>query len=281
MSTLSPTPTDCQLLPSCAPAWSLALQDLILAETATSLDMMRADPALLMRLAGMEPDPWQAGLLRADWPRTLLLCSRQSGKSTTAAALALREILLEDDALVLLLSPTQRQSGELFRDKVLRLYDALRRPVEAARETQTELVLINGSRVVSLPENEAGIRGFSGVRLLIIDEASRVGDALYYAVRPMLATSGGRLVALSTPFGKQGWYFDAWEGSGPWQRVKVTAEDCPRIPKEFLEEEKRALGKRWYSQEYLCTFEETIDAVFSMEDFRRSFAEGVGTYDLL
>ncbi len=44
---------------------------------------------------------------------------------------------------------------------------------------------------------------------LKIDEAARVSDELYRAVRPMLATSGGRIVLLSTPFGKRGFFFRA------------------------------------------------------------------------
>jgi hypothetical protein len=39
---------------------------------------------------------------------------------------------------------------------VLRLYDALGRPVPARRETALELGLTNGSRIVSLPERFAG-----------------------------------------------------------------------------------------------------------------------------
>src|ERR1700757_4939511 len=84
------------------------------------LARLRQDPARILADAGMAPDLWQARLLRSPSPRTQLLCSRQAGKSTVAAALALRSALLEPPALVLLLSPTQRQSGELFRDKVKR-----------------------------------------------------------------------------------------------------------------------------------------------------------------
>src|ERR1041384_2381589 len=68
----------------------------------------------------------------------------------------------------------------------------------------------------------------------------------------MLAVSRGRLVALSTPFGKRGWYHDEWHGEGEWQRVKITAEQCSRIAPEFLAEERRAFGERWYRQESLC-----------------------------
>jgi hypothetical protein len=228
---------------------------------------LRADPARLLAWAGMPPDPWQADLLRSDSTRTLMLCGRQMGKSTTAAALALKAALLRPDSLVLLLSPTLRQSGELFRAKVLPLYRALGSTVPPLRKpTQLTLELANRSRVISLPESEEGIRGFSSVRLLIVDEASRVSDALYRAVRPMLAVSRGGLVCLSTPFGKRGWFHDEWESRRPWERVRVSADRCPRITPEFLAEERQALGERWFRQEYLCSFEDTIDALFSSED---------------
>jgi hypothetical protein len=171
---------------------------------ASTLTPLRQDPAGFLSLAGMTPDPWQASLLRSPSTKTLMLCSRQAGKSLTAAALALRTALLEPSALVLLLSPTLRQSGELFRDKVLRLYNVLGRPVPATQESALTMGLANGSRLVSLPGDEGTIRGYSGVRLQVIDEAARVPDDLYRAVRPMLAVSGGRLVCLSTPWGKRG-----------------------------------------------------------------------------
>jgi hypothetical protein len=126
------------------------------------LDRLRADPASVMVAGGMPPDPWQANVLRNSADRTLLLCSRQSGKSSVSAALAVRTALLEPGSPVLLLSPSQRQSGELFR-KVLDLYGALGRPVPAVRETALQLELANGSRVLSLPGTEGTVRGFSKV----------------------------------------------------------------------------------------------------------------------
>ncbi len=203
------------------------------------------------------------------------MCSRQSGKSTVAAALALREALLFPPALVLICSPTLRQSGEIFRDKVLRMYRGLGKPVPATSTTALTLELANGSRVVSLPENEEGIRGFSGVNLLLLDEASRVADAVYFATRPMLATSGGKLVALSTPFGKRGWFHAAWESSETWERVKVAAASCPRISAAFLEEERKSIGERWHRQEYECSFEDAIDSVFSSDDIERALVSGM------
>lgn len=239
------------------------------------LDRLRADPAAVLSAAGMKPDPWQAECLRRPPANTLLLCSRQTGKSQVAAALALLTALLQPGSLTLLLSPTQRQSGELFRDKCKRLYNALDRPIATVQESALTMELANGSRIVSLPGEEGSIRGYSNVRLLVIDEASRVDDPLYNAVRPMLAVSQGRLVALSTPFGRRGWFYEAWSGSESWQRVLVTAGECPRITPEFLAEERQSIGARWFAQEYECVYLTAIGAVFSGDDIDRAFVNDV------
>src|SRR5262245_55529722 len=160
------------------PPWARELEARLFTGRPAPADRFWADPARLMADAEMPPDEWQAVLLRSQARRMLLLCSRQAGKSQVGAALALKAALLQP-SLVLLLSPTQRQSGELFRDKVVRLYQALGRPVKAVQETALSLTLANGSRVISLPGNAGGIRGYSGVSLLVIDEAAQVSDELY------------------------------------------------------------------------------------------------------
>ena len=171
------------------------------------LNRLQADPARCCR-GGHESPPTQTRLLRCQSARMLLLCSRQAGKSTTAAALALLTTILQAPALVLLLSPTLRQSGELFR-KVLDLYRLLGRPIATAQprkiRSRSSWPTVRGSS--ACPAREEGIRGYSGVSLLVIDEASRVSDDLYPAVRPMLAVSRGRLVALSTPSARENMVF--------------------------------------------------------------------------
>jgi hypothetical protein len=211
------------------------------------------DPARLLAARGLPSDPWQRELLLANDRQVLLNCSRQSGKSTVVAALALHTLLFAPGSLVLLLSPSLRQSGEIFR-KVLDGYQALDRPLRAIRRTTLQLELANGSRVVSLPGREGTLRSFSGVNLLVLDEAARIPDVLYRSVRPMLAVSRGRLIALSTPFGQRGWFFEEWQGTGPWKKVRITWRDCPRITPDFIAEEHRALGEAWVRQEYECEF---------------------------
>lgn len=217
--------------------------------------LLALDPPRILRAQGLAPDPWQEELLQGDDRHLLLNCSRQSGKSTTVAALALHTALWEPGSLTLLLSPSLRQSSELFR-KVLDAYRALGRPEHAVGDSLTRLELANRSRVVCLPGKEETVRSFSGVSLLVLDEAARVPDDLYRSVRPMLAVSLGRLVCLSTPFGRRGFFHAEWaDDRAPWRRVRIPWQMCPRIRPAFIEDERRALGDSWVRQEYECSFE--------------------------
>jgi hypothetical protein len=236
---------------------------------------MALDRVAFARAVGIEPDRWQEDLLRSTATRVLLNCARQSGKSTVAGVLAVHAALYEPGSLVLLLSPTLRQSQELFK-KCLSLYRIADKPVLPESETALTLTLENGSRIVSLPGKEATIRGYSGVRLLAIDEAARVPEDLYASVRPMLAVSGGRLVALSTPFGTRGWWYEAWINQEErWERYRITAEECPRISPEFLAEEQRNVGEWWFKQEYFCEFLDSQSQAFRREDIDAMFSEEV------
>ena len=147
--------------------------------------------------------------------------------------------------------------------------------VHVVAESALELEFQNGSRIVALPGKEETIRGFSGVSQLIVDEASRVPDALYQAIRPMLAVSGGDILLLSTPWGKRGFFHHEWtEGEG-WDRTLITAYDCPRISREYLEQERKAAGDWWFAQEYMCEFVETEDQVFSYDDIQRALNDEI------
>jgi hypothetical protein len=201
----------------------------------------------------------------------LLCCCRQAGKSSVVAILGLVEAVFVPGTKVLLVSRSHRQSRELFR-LVAEFYGRMGSPMKK-RQTQEELELTSGSRVVCLPCREDTIRGYAHINLLVLDEAARVPDDLYRAVRPMLAVSNGRLICLSTPYGKRGFFHDAWtSGGADWERIEVPADKVPRIKPEFLAEERRALGDTWFRQEYLCQFQAFEGLVYP--DFDQCVVEG-------
>jgi hypothetical protein len=215
----------------------------------------------LLRKLHMEPDPWQTEVLEENYHHLLLNCCRQAGKSTVVAMLGLVQALLHKDSLVLLVSRSFRQSSELF-GVVKDFYWRLGEPY-LKRKTVSELRFTNRSRIVCLPCSESTVRGYASVSLVVIDEAARVPDDLYLAVRPMLAVSGGRLIALSTPRGKRGFFYNAWaKGGGDWKRIEVPASQVPRLKPEQLEKDRRAMEDACYRQEYCCSFEAVEGLVY-------------------
>lgn len=226
------------------------------------------DPSSILESRGMQPDPWQKEVLLARENRILLNCSRQVGKTTVVGALALHQALVCPHRPVVVIAPSLRQSLELFQH-VLQGWEALDQPIGIQSRGQGRLHLENGARVLALPSKEATIRGIGGVSLLIIDEASRVEDALYKAVRPMIAASRGRLVALSTPFGKRGWFHAEWSSPRPWKRLAIPWKLCPRIEPAFIDQERDSFGDSWVAQEYECAFVSGAGLVYP--DFSQTF----------
>ncbi len=222
------------------------------------------DPVAFAReLLGWEPDPWQEKVLQTPSKRILLNCNRQSGKSTTTAILGLHTALYRPRSLILLISPSLRQSKELLA-KVQGFFKLLPEKAKPDEDNKLAMTLSNGSRIVAVPNSPDKIRGFSAVDLLIEDEAAFCSDILYRSIRPMLATSQGRLILMSTPYGKQGHFFEEWQDGGDsWEKIKITAYDCPRISKEFLAEERQSMGDRWFQQEYTGVFSDRVDSLFT------------------
>src|SRR5215831_6888538 len=117
---------------------------------------------------GFRPDDWQARLLRSTAPQVIVNNGRQTGKSTTVAALATHTAIFGDGALVLLISPTLRQSVELGR-KVVDCLSRIEPLEELTEDNKTSLTLKrNGSRVVALPGHDPKtLRGYSAPALIV------------------------------------------------------------------------------------------------------------------
>jgi hypothetical protein len=221
------------------------------------------------------PDEWQAAVMRSDHPKVILNTSRQVGKSSTVAIKALHIGLFEPESLILLVSRSLRQSVELGR-KVFGAYQRTGRTIPPDSESKLALELRNGSRILCLPGGDEGsIRGYSGVRALIIDEASRCPDALFIALRPMIAVSAGSVTLLSTPFGRRGFFWSSWAEGDDWLKIEVKASQCPRLSPAFLQQERRELGERWFNQEYMCQFVEAAGQLFSDEAIDAAFRDDI------
>jgi hypothetical protein len=225
------------------------------------------DPAQYARAAGFEPDPWQAAFLRSTSRRTLILACRQAGKTESCILKSLHVADTEPGSLILVAAPSLRQSSEFIRRARL-AHQRIDGAVPLKNDNLTRLEFANESRLVGLPGDNDGdtIRGLANARLVLIDEASRVSDALVAALRPTLAVNKrGTLIALTTPAGQRGFFHSAWNSDDPeWERVRVTTDMVPRLTPEFLESERKALG-RAFESEYGLVFHDDEMSAFSSE----------------
>jgi hypothetical protein len=233
---------------------------------------------------GAELDPWQARALSTESRRLCINVHRQGGKSFTMSLLGAHEALFFPQSLTLIVSPSESQSLLLMR--------AAKQVLErSGLETQPTTFphqgfhIDGGGDVVALPGVSATTRGYSACTLLLVDEAAQVKEADYKAVRPFLATTNGREVMASTPFGARGFFWETCEGPKKrprdgYEYFKALGKDCPRISAEFLEEERRSLGEWYFRQEYEGVFCDVESGVFNPDAILEAMSDEVEAYAL-
>ena len=211
-------------------------------------------------------DDWQEAVLHTSG-NICLRSGRQVGKSTVVSIKAAEYALNNPGSTILVIAHVERQSYLMFEKIFSYLHDHYRRRICSGKKkpTKSKLTLTNGSVIYSLPTGLSGhgIRGYT-VDLLIADEAAFIPQDVWAAVTPMLAVTGGKMVLLSTPFGKRGYFYDCFNDPS-FTKFHVSSEDCPRMDKENLKIQKDRLTKVQYAQEYLGEFVDELQQFFPSE----------------
>ena len=233
----------------------------------------RRSAVVLAAELGVSLDPWQRGTLETDRD-ALLLVTRQGGKGMVASLLAL-EALEDPGSTTVIIAKADRQAKRLLR-RVKRLYRSLPDALPTVVDSTYALELTNGAEILALPGSEETVRGVEAVDLLICDEAALIPNELFAAVYPMLATTSGRCVAMTTPRGKRGWFYGEWSGgSDTWHRASITALDIPRIKPDWLQRTRLRLGDWVFRQEFLCEVLDTDDQIFATDLIEGSLTRDV------
>ena len=218
----------------------------------------------------LELDDWQNKVLETDG-NIVLRSGRQVGKSTVISQKAAAFAAKNSKKTVLVIASVERQAYLLFEKIIEYLYQHHKRLIKKGvnRPTKSRVRLTNGSVIYCLPTglDGSGIRGYT-IDMLIADEAAFINEDVWSAVTPMLAVTKGNIILLSTPFGKGGYFFRCFEDS-TFTSFHVSSEDCPRISKEFLAQEKKRMSKLQYAQEYLGEFVDELRQFFPTELIRR------------
>jgi hypothetical protein len=228
------------------------------------------------RLGFTTLDPWQKRLLRSKKTQIAVNAARQTGKSTIVSLMCLHQALFFPRSLCLVVACAQKQAREVF-SKTMNFLRQLEPVVELEEDNRLSCELAsNGSRIVTLAADSATVRGYSSVSLVVVDEASRVPEELFSGLRPARVVSRGKIVLLSTPAGKRGSFWEAFEHGGEdWELVTVTAADCPRLSEDVLAQERKALGPLLYAQEFEGAWLDSGTAVFDSAMIDRAVSADV------
>ena len=235
-------------------------------------------------LFNWEPFDYQVKALTDNSKRLLFNWGRQSGKSTIVALRGLYKAMTEPGTTVLIVSPTQRQSGTLFRRMKRFLNTIYRNHPEwitrdrygkpyfpyLTRETQTVLEFANESEVLSLPAGEDGsnLLGFTA-HMIIIDECALIKDEVFIALMPMFSTTWDKsqFILISTPRGVQNFFYEAYSKKEHGFKVfHAKSKQSPLITKEFLRTQRQSMTENEYQQEYEGRFIDETDTFFTLAE---------------
>lgn len=227
----------------------------------------------------MQLDKWQKDVLGTAG-NIVLRSGRQVGKSTVISIKAAEYAVSNSKKSIMIISATERQAYLLFSKVLAYIHDHHKHLIKSGKEkpTKSEIKLKNGSIIRCIPTglDGLGIRGYT-VDLLIADEAAFIPQEVWPAVTPMLATTGGTIILLSTPFGKGGYFYECFSNPSftPFHISSPDVAESRDEPQrtrmiEFLDKEQKRMTKLQYAQEYLGEFVDELRQLFPDELIRKT-----------
>jgi len=221
-----------------------------------------------VKVLGIEPFNYQAKLLEDDKKRIVACMGRQTGKTTTIAMKAIYFADTNPNVTVLITAPSLRQSMIMFDRIATFVYSSANLRNKIVRATRTLIHFENGSKIIALPCSENLLRGYTA-HMVILDEASWIPEEVITQVLfPMLTTTQGYAIFLSTPWDKNHFFYRAFVNPS-YSVHKVKSEQCPLVTKEFLEEMKQNMTREAYLMEYEAEFVEALNSYFPQDLIRK------------
>lgn len=106
------------------------------------------------------------------------------------------------------------------------------------------------------------LRGYTA-NMVILDEASWIPERVITQILfPMLSTTDGYAIFLSTPWDKNHFFYRAFVNPA-YSVHRVKSKECPLVKPEFLEEMQRNMTHEAYMMEYEAEFVEALNSFFS------------------
>ena len=196
---------------------------------------------------------------------------RQVGKSVLISNLLLYYAINFSNTRNYVLSPTSKQGKKLYKS----IITAIEKSGIIKSKNATDLVItfINGSSIYfKSAEQREALRGETCTGLLAIDECAYISDDIYNIVKPWVDFWKAVTLMVSTPFIKNGFFYQYYNYGLDNQYNTVTIDWCDVkyqedlniiLPPERLEEYKKVLPKNVFKTEYLGLFLDDEGTVFT------------------
>jgi phage FluMu gp28-like protein len=223
---------------------------------------------------GFEPFWYEAKILEDHALRLRVIRkSRQIGITTTICREGIWKACTSHDRLILIVSPSDRQSKEPMR-RIQIVVDA--NPKLATMVTaknKSEIDFNNGSRIISLPNNPDRLRVYAANDIYLDEAAHFLNDEpVMAAIRPMLIATKGSFTIISTPFGKRGLFWNQYKIATDLKGVDETVKAydlypstiSPIITEQDLDRERPFYTELEWKQEYEGEFIEEVDVYYPM-----------------
>lgn len=229
----------------------------------------------------------QEQIARSLSKQLLVIGSRQIFGKTTAVAIAeALHPMIYIPGFQVIVATDKLATSQKFQDKVRDEFDKFKlKPWPEAKglhlieNNTTALTLTNKAHLECISNEQRSPKGITA-DLLIFDEAAYIDDVYYDKARKTtMARPNARFIALSTPNGKQGWFYKAWlanqqalqSGKKPaWEVLSAIDDDCTWFPREYFEKERLESTEVMYRQEMKCEFLEIERSAFNVERFEQS-----------
>lgn len=216
----------------------------------------RDKPVLFAQeVLGVEPDPWQADLMKAvaSGERRISVRSGHGvGKSTTVAILCLWYLMTRYPVKIVITAPTSAQLFDALFAEIKRWINVMPLNLQQLLNVKSDRIEIVAapetgfiSARTSRAENPEALQGIHADNVLLIaDEASGVPEAVFEAAAGSMSGEEACTILLGNPTRSSGFFFDTHNRlKDQWWTRRVSCVDSPRVSDAYVEEMKQRYGE--------------------------------------
>lgn len=222
---------------------------------------------------------FQKDIVRLVEDERFVICKmpRQTGKTTTVAAVLLWYTMFHEDFSIAILAHKSAQSREIL-GRIQLAYEHLPRWLQLGivEWNKGNIELENGSKMLAASTSASAIRGGS-FNLIYLDEfafvPTHIQEEFFASVYPTISSGNtSKVLITSTPNGLNLFYklwIDSENGNNNYKRIDVHWSDVPGRDEKWREETIRNTSEDQFRIEFECEFIGSTNTLISPSVLRR------------